>query len=88
MSFQSIANHITMAYYRTTNTGTRSYGTRNTGTLAEHSNTLAEHTNQIWRNNRNTTEQWNMKRAAEQGNNKTTPRNNTNTERRHIEQTT
>ena len=83
MSFQSIANHISMAYYRTTNTGTRSYGTRNTGTLAEHWNTPT-----IWRNNRNTTEQWNMKRAAEQGNNKTTPRNTTNTERRHIEQTT
>ena len=85
MSFQSIANHISMAYYRTRNTGTRSYGTRNTGRTPEHSGGTY---NRIWRNNRNTREQWNMKRAAEQGNNKTTPRNTTNKERQHIDQTT
>ena len=47
-----------------------------------------EHTTEYWQNNRNTIEYSNMRRAAEQRNNKTTPRNTTNAERRHIEQIT
>ena len=50
--------------------------------------TLAEHTTEHWQNNWTTTEWWNMRRAAEQRNKKTTPRNITNTERQHIEQIT
>ena len=61
-------------YYKTRNTGTR-----HTGTLVEHRNTGVTY-------NRILAEQSEYHGIVEQRNNKTTPRNTTNTERRHIEQ--
>ena len=77
------------AFYKTRNTEHR----RNTGTLTKYQN--ADGTPEHWRNNGTlaeqseyTTELWNMRKTAEKRNSKTTPRNTTYTERRHIEQIT
>ena len=51
---------------------------QNTRALVEHRNTGGKMGH--WQNNWNTTEWWNMLRAAEQRNSKTTPRNTINTE--------
>ena len=84
-----------MAHYKTKNTGTRNYGTRNTsGTLAEHwrntGGTLAEHL----QNNRILAEQLEyhgiMKhvKSSITTTKKTKPGTTTNTDRRHIKQIT
>ena len=54
----------------------------------QNTGTLGEHTIEYWQNNWTTTKWWNMRRAAEQRNKKTIPRNVTNTEKQHIEQIT
>ena len=59
--------------------GIPKHGTTNTGgTLAQHGNT--DETPEHWRNNETLEEQSEYHRIAEQQNNKTTPRNTTNTE--------
>ena len=69
---------------KTKNAGTRNYAIQNTGGTAEHRNT--DGTPEHWRKNRNTMELRNRRTPVERRSNKATPRNNTNTERRHIQQ--